>query len=58
MALTTYGELADYDLADLFTINFGAMDAWFEEDEQIFVHPKDPYKVCRGQLLGYLTCTH
>lgn len=22
-----------------------AMDAWFEEDEEIFVHPKDPYKV-------------
>ena len=19
---------------------------WFEEDEEIFVHPKDPYKVC------------
>lgn len=22
---------------------FERMDAWFEEDEQIFVHPKDPY---------------
>jgi len=20
------------------------MDAWFEEDEQIYIHPKDPYK--------------
>ncbi|KAF7312451.1 hypothetical protein MIND_00258600 [Mycena indigotica] len=24
--------------------NISAADAWFEEDEQIFVHPKDPYK--------------
>ncbi|KZT02590.1 DUF427-domain-containing protein [Laetiporus sulphureus 93-53] len=31
-------------LADLVEIIFGTMDAWFEEDEQIFVHPKDPYK--------------
>ena len=21
------------------------MDAWFEEDDQIYIHPKDPYKV-------------
>lgn len=35
------------DLKDLVEITFGAMDAWFEEDEQVFVHPKDPYKVCR-----------
>src|SRR5215213_7164545 len=21
-----------------------AMDAWFEEDEEVFVHPRDPYK--------------
>ncbi|KAF9001520.1 DUF427-domain-containing protein [Cyathus striatus] len=32
------------ELAGLFTIKFDAMDAWFEEDEQIYVHPKDPYK--------------
>ncbi|KAF8910471.1 hypothetical protein CPB84DRAFT_1723568 [Gymnopilus junonius] len=25
-------------------VKFDAIDAWFEEDEQIFVHPKDPYK--------------
>lgn len=24
-------------------IEFDAMDAWFEEDEQIYVHPRDPY---------------
>ncbi|TRM64406.1 hypothetical protein BD626DRAFT_491711 [Schizophyllum amplum] len=27
-----------------FKLDFPAMDAWFEEDEEIFVHPKDPYK--------------
>ena len=32
-------------LSGLLKIEFWAMDAWFEEDEQIFVHPKDPYKV-------------
>jgi hypothetical protein len=33
-------------LSGLATLEFEAMDAWFEEDEQIFIHPKDPYKVC------------
>lgn len=33
------------ELTGLLSIEFGSMDAWFEEDEQIFVHPKDPYKV-------------
>jgi uncharacterized protein (DUF427 family) len=23
---------------------WGALDAWFEEDEQVYVHPRDPYK--------------
>lgn len=32
-------------LTGLFTIKFDKMDRWFEEEEQIFVHPKDPYKV-------------
>ena len=22
---------------------WSALDAWFEEDEQVFVHPRDPY---------------
>ncbi|KIY73117.1 DUF427-domain-containing protein [Cylindrobasidium torrendii FP15055 ss-10] len=30
-------------LQGLFTIEFKAVDAWFEEDEQVFSHPKDPY---------------
>ena len=33
------------DLTGLSKVIFASMDAWFEEDEQIFVHPKDPYKV-------------
>ncbi|GBE88016.1 hypothetical protein BKA93DRAFT_827453 [Sparassis latifolia] len=40
-ALTKY---SDGDLKGLVQIEFGAMDAWFEEEDQIFVHPKDPYK--------------
>lgn len=40
-----HGVSHDYpELEGLLKINFAAMDAWFEEDEQIFVHPKDPYK--------------
>jgi hypothetical protein len=37
-------------LAGLATVKFSEMDAWFEEDEEIFIHPKDPYKV------RYLCC--
>lgn len=37
-------------LSGLIKLTFGAMDAWFEEEEQIFVHPKDPYKVCASIL--------
>ena len=29
---------------DYLRFPFNAVDAWFEEDEQIYVHPKDPYK--------------
>ncbi len=31
------------ELRDLRSLNFGQMDGWFEEDEEIFVHPRDPY---------------
>lgn len=34
-------------LAGLALVKFDAMEAWFEEDEQIFIHPRDPYKVRR-----------
>jgi hypothetical protein len=43
-AVTSYPK-STKDFGGLFTIAFGAMDAWFEEEEQIFVHCKDPYKV-------------
>jgi len=32
-------------LSGLACVKFDAMDAWFEEEEQIFYGPKDPYKV-------------
>jgi uncharacterized protein (DUF427 family) len=32
------------DLSDYVTFAWDAMDAWFEEDEQIFRHARDPYK--------------
>jgi uncharacterized protein (DUF427 family) len=35
------GDLAP--LADHIAFYWNAMDAWYEEDEQIFVHPRDPY---------------
>jgi uncharacterized protein (DUF427 family) len=30
-------------LRDTVRLDWDAMDAWFEEDEQVFVHPRDPY---------------
>lgn len=30
-------------LADYMIFDWGKMDAWFEEDDQVFVHLKDPY---------------
>ena len=30
-------------LKDLIRFDFGAMDAWYEEDTEIYVHPKDPH---------------
>ena len=30
---------------DLVKVTFNKMDAWLEEDEEIFIHPRDPYKV-------------
>jgi uncharacterized protein (DUF427 family) len=31
------------DLADTFRFEWDAMDGWFEEDEEVFVHPRNPY---------------
>ncbi|MGH9150588.1 MAG: DUF427 domain-containing protein [Acidimicrobiales bacterium] len=30
-------------LRGLIRFDWGAMDAWFEEDEEVIVHPRDPY---------------
>jgi uncharacterized protein (DUF427 family) len=30
-------------LVDMIKFDWAAMDAWFEEDERIFVHPRSPY---------------
>jgi uncharacterized protein (DUF427 family) len=31
------------ELRDLIRFDWGAMDAWFEEDEEVYTHPRDPY---------------
>jgi uncharacterized protein (DUF427 family) len=34
---------ADEDLADHVVLDFAPFDEWFEEDEAVFSHPRDPY---------------
>jgi uncharacterized protein (DUF427 family) len=31
------------ELRDAIRLDWDAMDAWFEEDEEVFTHPRDPY---------------
>jgi len=31
------------DISGLFSFDWDSMDAWFEEEEEVFVHPKDPH---------------
>jgi uncharacterized protein (DUF427 family) len=31
------------ELRDLIRLDWDSMDAWFEEDEQVFTHPRNPY---------------
>lgn len=38
------------ELRDLVRLDFHAMDEWLEEDEPIYVHPRDPYT--RVDILG------
>jgi uncharacterized protein (DUF427 family) len=38
-----YGEDAIDGLAGMVRFEWDALDAWFEEDEQVFVHPRNPY---------------
>lgn len=34
---------ADPDLDGYITISWDSLDHWFEEDEEVFVHPRDPF---------------
>ncbi|MEV0157129.1 DUF427 domain-containing protein [Micromonospora sp. NPDC050686] len=38
-----YGADALPGLADTIRFDWAALDAWFEEDEEVFVHPRNPY---------------
>ena len=38
-----YPDSPEPRLRDLIRLRWEAMDAWFEEDEQVFVHPRDPH---------------
>ncbi len=42
-AARVYGADARDGLADTVRFDWDCLDAWFEEDEQIFVHPRNPY---------------
>ena len=42
-ALRLYGSDARFALAGRARFEWDALDAWYEEDEQVFVHPRDPY---------------
>ena len=39
-----YPESPVEELRGLVRFDWDAMDGWFEEDEEVFVHPHDPYK--------------
>ncbi len=38
-----FGDDAPAGLAGTVRFDWAAMDAWYEEDEQVFVHPRNPY---------------
>jgi len=42
-AARVYREDAAEGLADTVRFEWEALDAWYEEDEQVFVHPRNPY---------------
>lgn len=43
-AALVYTESAVEDLRGLVRLDWAAMDEWLEEDEPVYVHPRDPYK--------------
>ena len=42
-AALLYEQSSFEELRDAIRLDWNAMDAWFEEDEQVFTHPRDPY---------------
>jgi len=42
-AARMWRDVAIGEIADHVTFDWKAMDAWFEEDEEVFVHARDPY---------------
>jgi len=42
-AALRYEDSPIQELRDLIRLDWESMDAWFEEDEQVFTHPRDPY---------------
>jgi len=42
-AARVFGSDADGGLADHVRFEWSALDSWWEEDEEIFVHPRNPY---------------
>ena len=42
-AARTHGEAPIEELRTMITFDWQSMDAWFEEDEQVYVHARDPH---------------
>jgi uncharacterized protein (DUF427 family) len=42
-AALRYDDSPIEELRDLIRLDWDSMDAWFEEDEEVFTHPRDPY---------------
>ena len=42
-AALRYADSPMPELRDLIRLDWHAMDAWYEEDEEVFTHPRDPY---------------
>lgn len=42
-AALRYDDSPIEELRELIRLDWKSMDAWFEEDEQVFTHPRDPY---------------
>lgn len=43
-AVLTYHDSPIGAISGHVRLDWAAMDAWFEEDEEVFVHPRDPFK--------------